>query len=507
MLKVSSKKHTPSRFKALFDTQHLEADLKGRTLRGGTVTLASQGFRFALQMGSTVVLARLLTPADYGLVGMTSVVTGFIELFRDLGLSEATVQHATINHRQVSTLFWLNGLVGFALMLGVIALAPLAARFYQEPQVAGIMSALSINFLISSTAVQHAALLKRQMKFTVLAMLNILSMALGVLVAVGSAYMGAGYWALVLMYLTSVLTYSAGCWATCRWRPGRPDFNSNIGSMLRFGGNLTGFNVVNYLARNLDNLLIGRVWGSGELGLYAKAYQLILLPINQINAPITNVAMPALSRLQADPQKYRRYYYKAVLLISAVGMPIIGFLFAASREIILLILGSQWLGAVPIFQVLMPAAFIGTFNVATGWAYQSLGRTDRQFRWGLISSGIKVLVFLISIRWGALGMAIGYSASEVVLLIPRLMYCYRGTFLSTLSLVKALVYPFTASIIPAFFIFFASSSFDAFNQSSGVTTLLKATAFAASYFALWVLLPGGGSILKEVLGLLRQIKR
>ena len=494
-----------SRFQAEFDTRHLEADLRGRTLRGGTVTLASQGLRFALQMGSTVVLARLLSPADYGLVGMTSVVTGFIELFKDLGLSEATVQQSTINHRQVSTLFWLNCLVGLGLTLVVIAVSPLAARLYQEPRVIGIMNGLSVNFFLSSIATQHIALLKRQMRFTALAILNIVSMAAGVVGAVVAAKMGAGYWALVLMYITSVLTYSVGGWATCRWRPGKPAFGSGIGSMLRFGGNLTGFNVVNYFSRNLDNVLIGRFWGSVELGLYAKAYQLILLPINQINGPITNVAMPALSRLQENPEKYSRYYYKAVLMICAVGMPITGFLFAASREIILIVLGTQWLGSVSIFQVLMPAAFIGTFNVATGWAYQSLGRTDRQFRWGLISSGIKVMAFIIGIQWGAMGIAASYSLSEVILLLPRLMYCFNGTFLNTSSLVRVLVYPFMASIIPAFLLLYGTVYID--HPSIVVTALIKALIFVAGYIFIWLLMPDGKTKLKDIMRILIQLKK
>lgn len=507
MLKLSSDNHSTPHGKALFDTAHLEADLKGRTLRGGTVTLASQGFRFALQMGSTIVLARLLTPADYGLVGMTSVITGFIELFRDLGLSEATVQQSQINHRQVSTLFWLNCFVGLGLMLVVFALSPVVASFYNEPRVIGVMNGLAVNFLLSSLAVQHAALLKRQMKFTVLAILNIISMAVGVAVAVVSAQMGAGYWALVWMYIASVFSYSVGCWVTCPWRPGRPDLRSGIGSMLRFGGNLTGFNVVNYLARNLDNVLIGRFWGSIELGLYAKAYQLILLPINQINAPITNVAMPTLSRLQTNPEKYKRYYYRAVLMLCTVGMPIIGFLFTAAREIILLVLGNQWLNAVPIFQVLMPAALIGTFNVATGWVYQSLGRTDRQFRWGLISSSLKVVVFLIAIRWGALGIAIGYSASEVILLVPRFMYCYHNTFLNTSSLLRLLVYPFAASTIPAIVTLYASAYLTVENPAVMTSIGLKFMLFGAGFFAVWLILPGGRSTLRDVVSVFRQLKK
>lgn len=425
--------------KQYFNTDHLKGDLKGRSVRGGAVTLAAQSSKFILRMGSTVVLARLLAPEDYGLIGMATVIIGFVELFKDLGLSAATVQKAEVNHQQISTLFWINLIISCLVGLIVAVSAPAVAWFYNEPRLTGITLALASSFLFGGLTVQHQALLQRQMQFATLAKIDIISMVVSIAVAIVAARYGMGYWALVLMQIASAITNAALVWLTCSWRPGKPLKATGVRSMLAFGGNLTGFRLVNYFSRNLDNVLIGRYWGSQELGLYAKAYQLVLLPIQQINNPVNSIALPALSSLQNDPEKYCRYYYKAILLITTLGMPIVCFMFAAADKVILLMLGEQWLGAVPIFRFLMPAAFIGTFNVAGGWVYQSLGRTDRQFRWGIVTSTINVIIFLISVRWGAIGVAAAFGLSRPIIFLLNISYCYLDTplritkFLSTIS--------------------------------------------------------------------------
>lgn len=491
---------------AFFKTDHLEANLKRQSVKGGAATLASQGFKFALQMGSTAVLARLLMPEDYGLIGMTTAVTSFIQLFKDMGLSEATVQCKETNHQQISTLFWLNCLVGTGLAGLAIAVSPLVAYFYNEPRIVGVMNVLSVNFIVSSAAVQHTALLKRQMQFVTLAKAGMLAMAVGVGVAIVSASQGLGYWALVLMFMATIVTESLCVWIACPWRPGWPVLNSGIGSMLSFGGNLVGFNCVNYFSRNLDNILIGRVWGPQELGLYAKAYQLVLLPINQINRPATSVAMPTLSRLQDQPEKYKRYYYKALSLITMVGMPIVCFLFVVADDVILFLLGEQWLGVVPIFRLLMPAAFIGTFNVALGWAFQSLGRTGRQFKLGIVTASINVVIFILSVRWGAIGIAAAYGLSRPMVMAANLLVCYRGTFLKTSDLIRTLALPGTASICSAVLLFVTIQLVlpEEFPVLVRLTT--KFSIYSLSYLSFWVLIPKNRESFSETLQIMKSLK-
>ena len=488
-----------------FNTDHLKTDLKQRSVRGGIVTIAAQASKFSLKFGSTIVLARLLVPEDYGLIGMAAVIIGFVEYFKDLGLSTATIQRREINHQQISTLFWINLGVSCLVTLIVIFIAPAVAAFYKEPRLEGITLALAINFIFGGLTVQHQALLKRQMQFTSLAKIEIVSMFAGVLTAVISAYYGLNYWSLVLMLMATAFTNMLGVWIACKWRPGLPSRDSQISSMLAYGGNLTGFGVVNYFSRNLDNVLIGYRWGSQELGLYAQAYKLVLLPIQQINNPVTSVALPTLSSLQSEPAQYCRYYYKAMLSISALGLPLIGFLFASADKVILLVLGKQWLATVPIFKLLMPAAFNATIGVGLGWAYQSLGDVGRQLRWGIGSSIANAILFFIGVQWGAIGVAAIYGLSRPLFSIVGFAYCYHNTPLKLTKLIATLSYPTVASMGAAAIIA-STNLLSYFRVNALVSILIDLALYTLLYFLIWIVLPNGRKSLWEMFKLVKMLR-
>jgi len=367
-----------------FNTDHLHADLKGRSVRGGAVTMTAQAAKFVLGTGSTMILARLLTPEDYGLIAMVTAVTGFVAMFKDMGLSMATVQRAEINHGQISTLFWVNVAVSVLLMLAACALAPGIAWFYGEPRLTWITLALAGGFIFGGLTVQHQALLRRQMRFSTLSTIEVSSMVAGILTGVLSALWGLGYWSLVWMQLSQALAMALGVWITCRWKPGLPARGSGVRPMLAFGGNLTGFSIVNYFARNLDNVLIGWSCGSRQLGFYSKAYSLLLLPLQQVNAPISSVAIPALSRLQHDPKRYTDYYLKSAGLIVALTAPLVVFMAVESNEIVTVILGGQWEGAAAIFFVLSFACLVQPAAVTAGWVHVTTGRPYRMLKWVLL---------------------------------------------------------------------------------------------------------------------------
>ncbi len=394
-----------------FATDHLLGDLKGRSVRGGAVTLTSQGIKFFLQLGSTMVLARLLTPGDFGLIAMVTAVTGFVAMFKDAGLSMATVQRKDITHEQVSTLFWINMGLSALVMLVIAALAPAIAYFYSEPRLVWITLALAGTMLFGGLTVQHQALLRRQMRFKALAIIEVVTMAFGIAAAISMALLDFGYWSLVGMAAGSSLANSVLVWALCDWRPGLARRNCGAGSMLRFGGGLTGFNFLNYFTRNADNLIIGFAMGSGPLGIYSKAYNLLMLPIRQINAPVGSVMLPALSRLQDNPTRYRRAYLQAISAIAMVGMPVVVVAFVLADEAVAILLGPGWEQASSVFRWLAPAAFFGTLNVAPGWLCVSLGRADIQLKWAVISAPITVLAFIIGVQFGIEGVAAAFSAS------------------------------------------------------------------------------------------------
>lgn len=432
-----------------FSTKPLSGDLKRLSVRGGAATFAGQGVKFVLNLGSVMVLARILTPQDFGLIAMVTALTGFIMIFKDLGLSMATVQRAEINHGQISTLFWINVALSVLLMLITLALAPAVAWFYQDPRLAAVTAALSSAFLFSGLTVQHQALLSRQMRLSAVMIIDVLSMIVGILTAMLCAWTGLGYWALVWMQIATAAAHAVGVWIACGWIPGRPVRHSGVRSMTAFGGYLTGFNFVNYFARNLDNILIGRFCGAESLGLYSRAYSLLLFPIGQITAPISAVAVPALSRLQKEPERYRRFYLKAIKLIAYISMPLVAAMGTLSMEIVQLILGNVWLDAAPIFMVLAFAAIWQPVGSTVGWIFVSGGQTRRMFAWVCLAAPLIVLSFIIGLPWGAIGVATGYAVCNLLLVIPGFSFALKGSPISVRDVVAVLYRPLAMSVIIA----------------------------------------------------------
>jgi PST family polysaccharide transporter len=430
-----------------FRTDHLLSDLRGRAARGGATTLAGQGVKFALQVSSTAILARVLTPGDFGLVAMVTAVTGFVMLFKDLGFSMATVQRHNITHEQVSTLFWVNVVTSGAIMAFTAVISPVIGWFYDEARLIGITVALSCGILLGGLAVQHQALLNRQMRFRAIVTIDITAQLAGILAAVTAAWHGLGFWSLVLMQLVTASANTIGVWVACGWRPGRPVRKAGVREMLTFGGNMTSFGVINYFARTLDNMLIGWYWGAGPLGFYSRAYALLLFPIGQIVAPINSVANPTLSRLQGEPDRFRLYYLKALNVIAYITMPLVVILGVLSRDIILILMGEQWLEAGEIFRILAFAAFWQPATSTVGCLYVSLNRTRRFAFWGLISSPIVMLSFCIGLPWGAKGVALAYSVCMWIMVYPAFWFALKNTPVSIVSVFNTLSRPVLLSFI------------------------------------------------------------
>ena len=423
-----------------FAVDHLMDDLKGRSVRGGAVTLGTQAIKFVLQLGSTAVLARLLTPADFGLIAMVAVFTGFVGLFKDLGLSMATVQREHITHAQVSTLFWIN--VALSILLAGIgcALAPVVAWFYGEPRLLWVTVAISCTFIFGGLAAQHTALLRRQMRFGGLAVRDITSQAVGLTVAVSLALDGWTYWALVAQVGATGMVGTLSVWTASGWRPGAVARDAELGRMLRFGGHLTGFTILNYGVNNLDYLLLGRVWGPNALGIYNKAFQLMSIPSRQLAAPVRAVAMPGLSRLANDPSKLCRSYETLVGRLAILLCPIIAFVVAVPELTVDILLGSQWVDASPILFWLALGSLRAPLSNTAGTLLTSLGMTRELFRWGFIGGAVMMTGIVVGLPYGARGVAVAYTVATLAVGTPLLLiYLSRVTEISVRSLGKAMV--------------------------------------------------------------------
>lgn len=403
-----------------FATDHLKNDLRGRAVRGGVTTVVGQGAQFIIQMTSTIVLARLLTPDDFGLVGMVTVVMGFIALLRELGLSQATVQRDHITHTDISTLFWLNIAAGVILALVTAALAPILAWFYGDHRLTRVALVLATGFIFSGVATQSGALLRRQMRFTALTIADLTALVTAVGAAIFLAARGGRYWAIVAQMMIFSASQATMVWILSGWRPGRPALTPRVREMLTFGANLVGFDLLNYFARNADNFLIGWRWGQTALGLYSKAYGLLLQPLRQINSPVSAVAIPLLSRLATEPDRYRRAYRSATDIVNLATMPGIAVLIVTSDWIVAVVLGPRWMEASHIFVYLGFASLVQPLANSTGWLFVSQARTGEMARWGLYSSPLITLSFVIGLPWGPRGVAIAYSLCILCVIAPLL---------------------------------------------------------------------------------------
>ncbi len=430
-----------------FSTEHLGADLKGRSVRGGLLTITSQGAQFVIQTTATVILARLLTPADFGLVAMVTAITVLAQGFADLGLAEATIQRKDITHDQVSTLFWINLAVGVGLTFATAALAPLLAKFYREPRLVGITLLLSLTFLICSLRVQPDALLKRQMRFSSVAIRDVGSYALAVPLAIAMAWRGFGYWAIVALPLMFNFFQMAVSWLMVDWKPGLPRRDANVGSMVAFGGNVAAAYLIFNLNRNADNVLIGWYAGATPLGLYSRAYNLLMLPVRQLSGPTASVAIPAFSNIQDDPERFARYYLRTVNLIMWISAPIFGYLFVAADPVIVLMLGNRWREAAPVFQILALSAFGQLFLESTTWVLVSRGDSARLLKLLIGISPIILVSFVIGLPFGIKGVALSGSVVLLAILPWVLKLTFRGTNLTLRRLGRTLLYPFAPCIV------------------------------------------------------------
>lgn len=392
--------------------------LRARAIGGVAVTGLSQTIKVVVQFLSVVVLARLLSPDDFGVFAMVMPITAFVMMFQDLGLAQAVVTSTTITPRQASTLFWVNVGLSSLLAAALAAAAPLIGAFYGEPRAVGMTLALAATVIIAGLTAQHMALLNRHMRFARLAVIDIAGTVLGFAAAVLVAWIRPSPWALFASVAVTMGTALVGAWISAGWRPTRPGPIREVGAMLRFGGGLTGFNLTNFLARNIDKVLIGRAAGADALGLYDRAYKLLLWPLQQINAPLSRVMVPVLSRLREEEGRYRHAYARTVRQILLVALPGVTFLILTADKLIPTLMGDEWAGAAPIFAWLGLAGLHQPMTSTLGWLFISQQRTGEFARWGLINAVTSIAAFAIGLPWGAVGVAAAYAISDIALRLP-----------------------------------------------------------------------------------------
>lgn len=425
------------------------ADRSGGVAGSVKWSSVSQTGRVGTQLLSVVVLARLLPPGDFGLIAMSSVVTGFAAIFRDMGTSSAIIRKSEVAASLLDSVFWLNIAAGLAVAAFVALSAPVIAWSFAEPRLVEILWALSAVFPLASAGAVYQALLERERRFRVLARVEVVAAVAGLLSAVSAAFAGWGAFSLVCQVLVSAAASTFQLARVARWRP-RPRWDrQQIGKIVGFSGNLVGFNILNYVARNLDSVLIGRFLGATDLGFYTIAYKLMLWPVQNITAVVGRALFPTWSRSQNDTNELARGYLQATAGIAFLTAPLMWGLFVLRDPLIDVAIGSKWHESAAILAWLAPVGFLQSVVAVQGVLYMVKGRTDLFFRWGLLVGAVTMTAFVAGLRWGVEGVACGYFVSSLLLFFPSFVVPFRFLGLKPRAALVAIVPPSACALAMA----------------------------------------------------------
>jgi O-antigen/teichoic acid export membrane protein len=480
-------------------TDSLEPDVGPETIpladqaaRAGAVTVSAEGARMLIETLGLVVLARLLMPDDFGRVAMVAAIIGLVSL-SDFGLPAAMVQRPGLTRAELSSLFWLNGAIGLAAAGLVAVSAPAIAWFYGEPRLTGIALALSSLFLLRGLSAQPQALLRRQLRFSALALVDVGAVTMGTIAAVGSAWRGAGFWALVIHQLVTALCAAAGAWWAAGWCPSSPFDRAPVRRLLTFGGDVTAARSLQFMSRSVAQILIGTASGAAALGLYTNAYNLLFRPILRLNNPLVPVACAVLARLADEPTQYRAYFRRGNLALNSLTLPFLAFLAVDAERAVLVVLGDRWLELVPLLRALLVAALMRALFMSTQWVYLSLGRTREQLRWGMLRTGVTLIGVVVGINWGAFGVALALSVTSVMVLFPAISWVIAVSPLRWTDFVASSVAPAGAAAGAALALL-AAGALIPFAEPPLARLLLDGVGFGVVYASAWLISSGGSTV-------------
>ncbi len=390
----------------------------GTVMQGSFYAALSQGVTIGCQIGSVLILSRLLMPSDFGLIAMIGPLIAFLSMFKEMGLLQAVIQKRTLTYGQLNSLFWINLSVSVGLTVVLILTAPLIAAFFREPDLIWLIRVMALNMVLTALGAQHFALLNRQMRFGKIAV----NAGVVAVCSLGTSILWAAVsptpWALVAGTLVSGVVGAVLVWAWVPWLPSRPSVATGTGDLLRFGAGVTGFKLANFLSRNLDSVLIGRVWGGAALGFYDRAYRLMLFPLNRVAQPLSQVMVPVLSRIQDNPHRYTHAFFRMFGLMQLAILPGVAAMTGMADTAVPFLLGAKWADSAPIFAALGIAALAQPLANPTGWLFVSQGRTTEMAWWGFASAGISCFAFVWGVRYGVWELAMAYAGVSILKLLP-----------------------------------------------------------------------------------------
>ncbi|MBS0419365.1 MAG: lipopolysaccharide biosynthesis protein [Proteobacteria bacterium] len=441
----------------------------------------SQAGRVLIQTATLVVLSRLLPPTDFGLLAMAAVVTAFVNLLRDMGTASAVIQRDILGPELLDTVFWFNIGLGITLAILVVLLSiPIAAAFHQ-PRLAGVLIALAASFPIASSAAAHQALMERELQFRTLARIEISSALTALAVAAVAALNGLGVYSLVLNALTATVISTVQLWLASSWRPTARWDREQFRQLWGFSGNLASFQVLNYLARNADTMLIGRFLGATDLAWYNMGYKLMLFPLTNLSAVVFRSLFPVLSRKQNDVSSFAALYLKATGTIALFTAPLMAGVWVLRKPFVAVVFGEKWLPVADVLGWLAPIGFMQSVLSSVGLIYLGVGQTATMMKWGVFASTATLLGFLVGLQWGYLGVARSYAVVNLLLFYPGFAIPLRLLGLRFTDLLKSIAPQVLTAIVMAVLV----GAIDLF-FTSGESPVFRLSVLTASGLCIYV---------------------
>lgn len=404
------------------------SSLRVTALRGGAWTVGAQGGHFVIQIASISVLARLLAPEDFGLIGMLAAVISLLGLFREMGLSTAIVQRSSIASGELTRIFWLSVYLGIVLFILTAASGFGAAWLMEEPRLIAIAPWFGACFLLGSLETVPAGILRRNLRFRSIAVRDVTVRLIGLFAAVTAALAGFGYWSLVVQAVASALLQLVFTWTAAAWWPREPGSPwKTMRPYAGFGAAFTGSNLASYLTQNLDSLLIGKIWGAVPLGYYSRARMLMIQPVNQFVGPVATVLLPVFCRIKDDSTKMRKTI--AALSIPFLVLPCLltPWLIVGAPEVVRILLGLEWEGTTNILRWLAGSIIYLPIGTLLYLVLVSSGRTTLLMHWTWTGALAVTVGYIIGVRFGVVWVAAAFTLTGILVRVPIAVFVCNKT--------------------------------------------------------------------------------
>lgn len=471
--------------RSYFDDLAASPDLSRLAKRGGAAAVAGVYGNGVIQVLGVIILARLLTPEDFGLAAIVMALMRFAPLLIDFGTADATIQRDKITPGQSSTLFWLNSAIGLAVAAGLAACGPLIAWLYHEPRLQSIAAWSAVTFAFTGISVQHLSLLRRTMQFVVIAKIQFLSALAGLVVAILIAKEGWGYWALVFRPVVSAAGIAAGAWLACSWRPARPVFDAEVKSMVHFGMNVLSFSMIASMMRVADRLALGLVYGPRDVGYFQNAQNMyenaFLVPVEQLHG----VGSAGLSKLRSDPRALQQKFEATLSAMAFFVMPTAAILALTGQDVTVMLLGEKWRASGFLLSIMALRGIVEFVEMSQGWLHVASGRADRWKNWGFVAAAVRIIAILAGLPFGAKGVVIALVAAGWLIALPSVVYAGRPLGIGAALVMRAVGGPLLGATIALATGWFLQWAF--LGEFSAIVRVLLSASFCASIHLLIVI--------------------